>query len=138
GTGQAAFTVTSPDAGDHSLAATYAAQGNFAGSTSTSTLHVNAAATQVAISAPTVTYNSNGTVTVTVNAANGVPTPTGSVTLTVDGGNAQTVSLTSGQASFTITSPSAGNHTLNATYNPTSNYQTSSATGTLHVDAPPT
>jgi len=35
------FTVNTPDAGDHALVATYAAQGNFAASGATGNLHVN-------------------------------------------------------------------------------------------------
>src|SRR5439155_13730587 len=100
--------------------ASYAAQGNFAASSATGTLHVNAAATTTAISAPTITYNANGSVTVTVSS--GAGTPTGNVTLSVDGGTAVSKALASGSASFTntdiaaLTSPSAGDHSLNASY----------------------
>jgi hypothetical protein len=141
GNGNATFTITGPDAGNYSLTATYAAQGNFAGSTQTAMLHVNPAATQVSIDAPTVTYNANGTVTVTVSPQqSGVPTPTGSVTLTVDGDGAhtQTLTLASGKAVFTLTSPSATDHSLSASYSPTNDYLTSSVTATLHVSLAPT
>src|SRR5439155_24893116 len=106
--------------GDHSLNANYPAQGNFAASSATGTLHVNPAATTTAISAPTVTYNANGSVTVTVASAAG--TVLGNVSLSVDGGVAVSKALASGSASFTnsdiaaLTSPNAGDHALSASY----------------------
>ena len=90
----ATFNVGVLNAGDHPLSASYAAQGNFASSTATGTLHVNQAATTTSISAPTVSYNPNGIVTVTVSAANGVPTPSGTVSLVVDGDSAHPLSAT--------------------------------------------
>src|SRR5713101_7199015 len=142
--GSATFTNTdiaalgSPSAGNHPLSASYAAQGNFDTSTASGTLHVNRATTTAAISAPTITYNANGSVTVTVSSTAG--TPTGNVTLAVDGGVAVSKALSSGSATFTNTdiaalaSPSAGNHTLSASYAAQGNFAGSSATGMLHVN----
>src|SRR5262249_33637629 len=81
GTGIATFTLPRPSAGNHSLTASYAAQGNFAGSSADGTLHVAQAPIDFGISASTVTYNANGVVTVTVGSAAG--TPGGSVSLSV-------------------------------------------------------
>ena len=46
---------------------------------------VGIAATNIAINAPAITYGANGVVTLTVSAVTGF-TPTGNITLTVDGG----------------------------------------------------
>ena len=95
-------------------------------------------ATTTSISAPTITYDANGSVTVTVSSGSG--TPTGNVTLSVDGGSAVSQSLTTGSATFTdsivpaLVSPSAGDHTLSASYAAQNGFEPSSATGTLHVD----
>jgi hypothetical protein len=118
--------------GDHALSASYAAQGNFAASSATGTLHVNPAPTSASISAPTITYNANGLVTVTVSS--GALTPTGNVSLSVDYGGATTQALVSGSATFTIPSPSAGDHALSANYGAQGNFAASSAAGMLHVN----
>ena len=130
--GSATFTLTSPAAGSHSLSASYAAQGNFAASTATGTLQVDQAATAASISAPEITYNSDGSVTVTVSSTAG--TPTGSVQLSVDGGTATSQAMNDGSATFTLTSPSAGSHSLSASYAAQGNFAASTATGTLQVD----
>jgi len=58
--GVATFTLTSPSAGDHSLSASYAAQGNFAASgPTTATLHVNQATPTVTVGSGSFTYDSN-------------------------------------------------------------------------------
>jgi hypothetical protein len=137
GSGVATFTLTSPGAGSHSLLASYAAQGNYAASSSTGSLVVNQAATTTSINASTVTYNANGVVTVTISAPAGVPAPSGTVTLVVDGNNGSPLSATlngSGVATFTLTSPSAGSHNLSVSYASQGNYAASSATGTLVVN----
>jgi hypothetical protein len=132
--GTATFTLTSPSTGDHTLHAVYAVQGNYAGSSADGVLHVNSAATSVTISAPTVTYNSNGIVTVSVTASAGVPAPSGSVTLTVNGGSPLSTTLAAdGTATFTLTSPNAGTYMLHAVYATQGNYFGSSADGTLKV-----
>ncbi len=130
--GSTTFTLTSPSAGDHSLSAIYAAQGNFDASSATGSLHVNPAATTASISAPAVTYNANGQVTVTVSS--GAGTPGGNVSLTVDGGAPLTQALSAGSTTFTLTSPNAGDHSLNAAYAAQGNFDASVASGTLHVD----
>ncbi|TAK57791.1 MAG: T9SS type A sorting domain-containing protein [Bacteroidetes bacterium] len=133
--GSTTFTVAGLNAGEHSLNASYVAQGNFAASSTSGTIQVNRAATTTALSAPAITYNANGTVTVTVSSSAG--TPAGNVSLSVDGSIATTMALTSGSATFTITSPSAGDHSLNAAYAAQGNFDSSSITGNLHVNLAP-
>src|SRR5439155_1488262 len=130
--------LASPSAGDHTLSASYAAQGNFGAGSATGTLHVNPAATTASISAPTITYNANGSVTVSMTSTAG--TVTGNVSLSVDGGTAASKALSSGSATFSntdipaLTSPSPGDHTLSASYAAQGHFGASSATGTLHVN----
>ena len=83
----------------------------------------------VATITPTVTVTPTSTtidnqqsdnVTVTVSAPSGDPTPTGSVTLTGDGYDGTSTTLTSGSATFTIPAGtlSSGSDTLGADYTP--------------------
>ena len=112
----------------------YAGDANFAPLTNSSTtLTVTPAATSISISAPAVTFPANGVVKVTVSAAN--VTPTGNVTLKVDSGSPLTAALSAGVATFTITSPSPGTHTLSASYAAQGNFAASGpVTGTLTVN----
>jgi hypothetical protein len=129
--GFATFTITSPSFGSHALIATYAAQGNFGASIASGTLGVGPGATAMSLSAPGITYGTDGSVTVTVSSAAG--TPTGNVSLSVDGGTETTQGLIAGSIPFTIPSPSAGSHTLNAAYAAQGNFGLSAASGTLTV-----
>ncbi len=82
----------------------------FGASSASGTLGVGVGATTMTLSAPAVTYGANGIVTVTVSSAAG--TPTGNVSLSVDGGAATTQALVGGSTTFTIPSPSAGSSYL--------------------------
>ena len=129
--GSTTFTIPSPSVGSHTLNAAYAAQGNFGASSASGTLGVGVGATTMMLSAPTVTYGANGIVTATVSSASG--TPTGGMSLSVDGRAATTQALINGSTAFTITKPSVGTHTLNAAYAAQGNFGASSASGTLTV-----
>lgn len=103
--------------------------------TATTTVNLNPLTTTV-ISAPTVTFPANGIVTVTVSTLG--TTPTGNVTLSVDGGPQLSqplvaVNSTSASAVFTLTSPSIGSHTLAANYAAQGPFNASSANGSLLV-----
>jgi large repetitive protein len=89
------------------------------------------AATTASILAASLTYGANATVTVSVGAMTG--TPTGSVALSLDNGTATTQALSNGSATFTITKPTAGSHTLTATYAAQNSFPASSSSGTLSV-----
>jgi hypothetical protein len=79
-----------------------------------------------------VSYKSAGIVTVTVASASA--TPTGNVSLSVDGGTPITQPLDgSGSSTFTISGLTAGNHNLTATYAAQDVFAASSNTGTLTV-----
>src|SRR5262249_36863731 len=131
--------LTSPTAGDHSLSASYAAQGNFAASTKTGTLHVNPAATTTYFNAPTHTYNPN--TTVTVRRTSTARTVTGKLSLSAPGPPLSPYAPRCRSATFTstdipaLTSPTAGDHSLSASYAAQGNFDASTKTGTLHVNA---
>jgi hypothetical protein len=130
--GSSTFTLASPAAGTHTLSASYAAQGNFAASSSAGSLVVSSATTATSITAPPVTFPANALVTVIVTSPAG--TPTGNVTLSVDGALPITQPLAGGQTTFTVFSPSVGNHTLAAAFAVQGNFAASGAPGTLLVN----
>lgn len=130
--GSAVFTIASPAAGSHTLNASYAAQGNFGASTGSGTLTVNPAATGMTISAPAISFGANGFVTVSVTSAAGIVT--GNVSLVVDGALPVIQPLANGSTTFTVFTPSVGNHTLVASYAAQGNFAASGATGTLTVN----
>jgi hypothetical protein len=130
--GSSTFTLASPAAGTHTLSASYAAQGNFAASSSAGSLVVSSATTATSITAPPVTFPANALVTVIVTSPAG--TPTGNVTLSVDGALPITQPLAGGQTTFTVFSPSVGNHTLAAAFAAQGNFAASGAAGTLLVN----
>jgi hypothetical protein len=76
--GSATFTstdiaaLTSPNAGDHSLSATYAAQGNFAASSATANLHVNPASSTTVVTFQMGPYTYRGTAFTATAAVTGI------------------------------------------------------------------
>jgi FtsP/CotA-like multicopper oxidase with cupredoxin domain len=93
--------------------------------------------TAMTVAAPAITYGQNGAVTVSVAATIGASVPAGSVTLAVDGGAPTSQLLVAGSANFTLTTPTAGSHTLVANYAAQSGFQGSTANGTLVVNPAP-
>lgn len=119
-TGTAAMQTSSLNVGTHSITASYAGNGDFSASTSSIlVLSVSQASTTTTLSnsPATVIFGQPATLTATVApVAPGAGTPIGSVTF-LDGGNAlATVALSSGTASYSLSSVAAGNHSFNATY----------------------
>ncbi len=123
-------TVTSP-VGSYSITVSGAAAANYTLTYVSGTLTVTAAPTSVGVTAPTVAAGQHGQVTVTVSA--GSLMPTGTITLTVDGGSALSKPLVSGAATFDVGILNAGSHSLSAGYAAQGNFLPSSATGTLTV-----
>jgi hypothetical protein len=73
-------------------------------------------------------------VTITVAALNtSAMTPTGTVSLVVDGGAATSLTLTAGVVTYSFTSPTPGTHVLVATYSHDANFGASSGTLTLSI-----
>jgi Bacterial Ig-like domain (group 3) len=119
--------------GSHSVTVVYSGDGNFTGSTSPAlTQTVNQAGTVTAVVStvnPSV-YGQQLTLTATVSANSpGSGTPTGTVTFSVGSTVLGTATLSSGNASFTTTSPlSVGNDTIKASYGGDTNFKTSAGT----------
>jgi len=86
------------------------------GSPVTFTANVAATSTTTQLSAAPTSSVVGQSVDFTVQVSSGSGTPTGSVTLTVDGTDQPAQALTGGQAVFPITFTSAGHHTVTATY----------------------
>jgi hypothetical protein len=84
------------------------------------------------ISAPSITYGSSGSVTVTVSSSAG--TPTGNVSLSVDGGRPTLQPLSGGSSIFTLPGLNATTHSLIAIYLPQGNLAASIQTGSLIVN----
>ena len=119
-------TCTATAAGLHTVT------GDDGGNTATASLGVYGT-TAITINAPSAVYGGNGFVTVTVNSA--AVTPGGNVELSVDGGPPVSQQLSSGSATFTVSTPNAGDHKLNATYATQDYFYASSGTGNLFVNA---
>jgi hypothetical protein len=129
--GTTVFTVTSPNAGDHALTASYAAQGNFAASTATGNLHVNPSPTSTTLAVSASPQLSGATVTFTatvVATAPGSGTPNGVVTFKEGATILGTGTLNAaGVATFSTTTLSNGLHTITAVYDGVNNYRTSTS-----------
>ena len=92
---------------------------------------VTSAVTSIAIAAPSVAYGNSAPVTVTVSSLGG--TPTGNVSLTVDGGSPLTQTLADGVTVFSIPNLSAGAHSLSASYAAQDIFRAATQTATLNV-----
>jgi hypothetical protein len=134
--GSVSYTGTTLPIGTDTLTATYSGDSYNASSTGTASVTVNAPASTTTIgtiSPASPVYGQSVSVPVTVTGA----TPTGNVTLSVDGsafGAPQ--ALTSGVVSFAITGLSAGSHTFTAAYaGDANNAASSTSSGTIIVVA---
>ncbi len=125
--GVATYTTSTLSVGTHSITATYGGDSNYSTVTSTAVSQVITQGTAtVSISgAPNPSsYGNNVAMTITVTGQNGV-IPTGSVTL-MDGGTALGSALTldgAGKATFSVSTLTAGSHTITATYSGDANYK---------------
>jgi len=137
----ATITFTVSNVGTHTLQATYSGDNNYASSTATSVLYtVSKTATTLTLSPSTATPTAGTTLQVTANvypSATLTTLPTGTVTYTLDGVNVASANVVSGSpatATVSFTVPTAGAHTLQATYGGDTIYSASSATAlTLNV-----
>lgn len=131
--GIATLTTSALTVGPHAVTASYAAHGNFAGTTATLNggVEVDVALTQTALNVQrvpvgTFTVGDTARLTATVTADHG--TPNGSVVFAVDGVPRAPVTLVNGVASVDTVINSAGNHSVTASYNGGANFAPSSAT----------
>ncbi len=105
-----------------------------------STINLSPATTTIAV-------NTNDLVTIQVAPTSGTSTatPTGTLTILLDGSTVATPTLASGRATYTFSTPTSGNHVIYAAYSGDAIFAPSnkslvltvSAIGTLTVSAPP-
>jgi hypothetical protein len=142
----ATYNLTAPLTGTHTIQATYIGDGNFLPASSTvQNLTVTKIVTILNITPFTTTLAAGGSVqfNVTITPASylAAGTPSNTVTFLLDGVTTlATVNVTQGApstpstATYTLTAPSIGTHTVTATYNGDTYYATGSVTsGTITV-----
>lgn len=103
-------------------------------------------ATTATLRVPTVTIlqtsmtATTSVFSIAVSSISGSTIPTGTVSVSLDGGTATTLTLTSGATSTALTTSglSAGTHTVTAVYSGDTNYATASSTFTVTTGATPT
>jgi hypothetical protein len=126
--GSATYTTNTLAAGSHTITAVYSGDSTFQGSSDSLTQTVNASAvlqtTTSLGSVPTsINFPAALPITVTVTPNSGAATPTGTVSLALDGEVGGTLPLdANGQASFPIQQIMPGAHTVQASYSPTGNF----------------
>jgi pectin methylesterase-like acyl-CoA thioesterase len=139
--GEAYFTSSTLSVGTHNLVWNYSGDSNFAASTTASAyvLTVTGATTTTTttLSNPTtpITYGQPSSVTATVSSTSG--TPTGSVTLYLNGVSYSTKALSGGAATFTLTGLTVANYALTASYAGNSTYAASTTTANTTVMVSP-
>ena len=137
GSGQATLTVSTLTAGTHTITAVYQATPNFAtsaGSTQQTVSGSTSSATTTTVTAipNPATVNQLVTLTATVTSPSGIPT--GIVDFSDGSTDLGTRTLNgAGQANFSISSLTAGTHTITVTYDGAPNFQVSSGTTQLTV-----
>ncbi len=131
--GVATLLTSALAVGSHSVAATYAGDGNFTGSASpalTQTVNQASSHTTVSSSASSTVFGQPLTVTAAVTAlAPGAGTPTGLVTFQDNAKSLGTATLNNGSASFAISSLAVGNHSFTAGYGGDVNFLASGPSG---------
>lgn len=116
-------------AGSYSLVIDFAGAPGYEGGSLSIPITVEQAGTTVSGTTPTLAYGQAGSSTVTVTGVAGAATPSGTVSYSIDGGTAQSVTLTAGSASVPVPNTlSGGAHSIRLTYNGDTNYLSSSGT----------
>jgi pectin methylesterase-like acyl-CoA thioesterase/sugar lactone lactonase YvrE len=133
--GSVYLTTSTLSAGVHNITFTYSGDTNFNTSTTTTPLTITVGGTQSTLSLLTTSpiYGAAANVTVAVTQSDTTHPLTGSVALTVDSGSAKNATVTAGAVSFSLSSLSAGTHTLVANYSGDAFNGASSATGSITV-----
>ncbi|WEK03857.1 MAG: Ig-like domain repeat protein [Candidatus Devosia phytovorans] len=130
GAGVASLTTSALTVGTHSVTATYAANGNYLGTTATLNggVEIDVATTQTALTASPGPYIVGDTVTLTANVTADHGTPNGTIIFTVDGLARPPIALVNGTATINQVLQTAGSHSVTATYSGGANFAPSSAT----------
>lgn len=124
----ASYTVTAPQAGMHRFGAVYSGDSNFWFSEVLATVVVAKARTTLETQLTSVSFLAPAGVSIPVqvgvtSSGSGIATPTGSLTWTLDGGTAQTATITAGSANIPVPAGlSQGSHSVVVSYGGDSNY----------------
>jgi subtilase family serine protease len=128
------FSTSALAAGTHTITAVYSGDKNYATSTNSASITVNAPSNLMTLTLSTpgstnIVLGAPVTVNVTATPLNGGPTPTGTVSYGFVGGTAVSgLALTSGATSFTLSGLSILRHVVTVTYSGDSNYASTSST----------
>jgi sugar lactone lactonase YvrE len=125
----ASLTLAGLTVGTHSVTAVYSGDANVTGSSSTVVAEiVDKAATSSSVTSSANRSTVGGTVIFTITVApqfSGIPS--GTVTLKKNGSNLITLSLNSGQASYTISSFALGSYNMTAVYTGDANFSSNTS-----------
>lgn len=126
----ATLSVTSLNAGAHTITAQYSGDANYATDTSTGVaVTVSQASSATAVTSSANPSFAGQSVTLTASVASTGPTPTGNMSFTSGSTTLGTVALSGGSAAYTTTSlTSAGTQAITVTYSGDANTQASSGT----------
>lgn len=137
-TGAASFTTSALGVGTHTVTASYSGDSNFNANTSspfTQIVNLDVATVTVTASPNPSVFGQSVIATATVSAAApGSGTPTGTVTFLDGLTNLGTANLINGQATFTMSTLTAGLHSIMATYIGDGSFSQNSATTGLTVN----
>jgi pectin methylesterase-like acyl-CoA thioesterase len=139
--GEAYVTTSTLTPGTHNLSWTYSGDSNFAGSTTASAyvlavLPTPTTTTLANTGGGSLAYGQAASITATVAATSGSTTPTGTVTLTIDGSATLTSTLSNGVASF-APALTGGTHSLSAAYNGSTSFGVSTTSSNLSLTVSP-
>jgi subtilase family serine protease len=128
----ATATITAPAIGTHILVATYSGDANYSVAASPAvTITVGKTATTLVVTPATTTPAANSPLLLTATltpVGTSAATPSGTISFTLDGATQGTAPIASGTtATFTITAPASGSHTVQATYGGDVNFASSVA-----------
>jgi len=133
--GQYTVTLAGLAVGTHAVSVTYTPSGNFTSSTS-SQANFTVAALTITVTPPTgVVYGSSAAFSTTVAATSGV-TPSGVLTYSINGGAAQTATLSSGAYTLSLSGLAAATDTVTASFTPTGYSNAQSTTAQSFTIAP--
>ncbi len=133
--GQATLTTSTLAVGTHPITASYTGDGNFVGSSTTSTLSqvVNKASTSVSLQSSLNPSNSGQSVTFTATVTPSTGSgETGTVTFFDSGGQIGTGSVSTGQATFSTSSLSVATHPITASYGGDGNFAASALSSPIN------